>query len=209
MNITRCDNIMNWITPFPFSIPTLTHLLTRLAKMASLTPRASVFWSDSIMSNSYFPDDTDADQHQRLVDPDADDPDDDRTPVRIFRPDSPAVTVVDKTRTARQDDRSDWHGQLSMGLVVIVWFRCVKTPSHPPFIPFLNQDYARRMDGRQRTLLILALLSGSTLVFILLQMWIQAVAIILPRVQQHYSGTRLFLYFSSHVVPHPRLPKSY
>lgn len=73
--------------------------------MASLTPRASVFWSDSIMSNSYFPDDTDADQHQRLVDPDADDPDDDRTPVRIFRPDSPAVTVVDKTRTARQDDR--------------------------------------------------------------------------------------------------------
>lgn len=70
--------------------------------MASLTPRASAFWSDSIMSNNYFPDDADAEQQQRLVDPDDDDDlHDDRTPVRISVPISSAVTVVDKTRTAR------------------------------------------------------------------------------------------------------------
>ncbi len=54
------------------------------------------------MSNNYFPDDADAEQQQRLVDPDDDDDlHDDRTPVRISVPISSAVTVVDKTRTAR------------------------------------------------------------------------------------------------------------
>lgn len=63
------------ITPFTI----LTNYSVLCLPMASLAPRASVFWSDSTM-NDYFPDDSDVEQQQRLVDSD-DELNDGRTPV--------------------------------------------------------------------------------------------------------------------------------
>ncbi|KXN80839.1 hypothetical protein AN958_07202 [Leucoagaricus sp. SymC.cos] len=101
--------------------------------MASLTPRASVFWSDSVMADRhYYPDDLDVEQQQRLMGSsvDGDDDggmDDSRTP-------------LDKTI-----DR--------IGMGSYQW----------------------------------ALLSLCGFGWMADNMWIQAIAIILPRVQQHYS----------------------
>jgi hypothetical protein len=51
--------------------------------MASITPRASGFWSESRMASSYFPEDEDEDveQQQNLLD---DSDNDSGTPVRGF-----------------------------------------------------------------------------------------------------------------------------
>ncbi|TFK33035.1 MFS general substrate transporter [Crucibulum laeve] len=92
--------------------------------MASLTPRASGFWAER-MASSYFEDDDDLEQQERLVD--EDDPEDERTP-------------LDRTI-----DR--------IGMGSYQW----------------------------------TLLSLCGFGWMADNMWIQAVAIILPRVQQHYA----------------------
>ncbi|KAJ3572767.1 hypothetical protein NP233_g2872 [Leucocoprinus birnbaumii] len=99
--------------------------------MASLTPRASILWSDTAMAeHSYFPDDLDVEQQQRLIGSDAEAGDDD---------DGDRRTPLDKTI-----DR--------IGMGSYQW----------------------------------ALLSLCGFGWMADNMWIQAMAIILPRVQQHY-----------------------
>lgn len=68
--------------------------------MASVTPRASGFWSESRMASSYFPEDEeDVEQQQTLLDED-DDLKDGGTPVRVLL--TPCQTFADNRHSSTE-----------------------------------------------------------------------------------------------------------